>query len=104
MLTFGEIKDSVSGIAVKYPIKKLSLFGSYADGSAKDESDIDLLIEFSSPYVSLFLLCDIKNEIESKLNTVVDLIHAPIDEDSFIKIDRVIEIIVEYHISVDVTH
>jgi len=92
MLTFGEIKDSVSGIAVKYPIKKLSLFGSYADGSAKDESDIDLLIEFSSPYVSLFLLCDIKNEIESKLNTVVDLIHAPIDEDSFIKIDRVIDI------------
>jgi len=92
MLTLGEIKDSVSGIAMKYPIKKLTLFGSYADGSAREESDVDLLIEFSSPHVSLFLLCDIKNEIESKLNTVVDLIHAPIDENSFIKIDKVLDI------------
>ena len=92
MLTLAEIKDSVTGIAVKYPIKKLSLFGSYADGSAKDESDVDLLIEFSSPYVSLFMLCDVKYEIESKLNTAVDLIHAPVDENSFIKINKVLDI------------
>lgn len=92
MLTVAEIKNSITDIAVKYPIKKLSLFGSYASGNADNDSDIDMLVEFTSPNVSLFLLFDIKEEIESKLNKDVDLIHAPIDEDSLIKIKKVVDI------------
>ncbi|KPU45170.1 nucleotidyltransferase domain protein [Oxobacter pfennigii] len=92
MLTLAQIKNSVSDIAVKYPIKKISIFGSYADGSASDNSDIDMLIEFLSPNISLFILSDIKEELESKLNKEVDLIHAPIEADSLIKIDKVVDI------------
>jgi predicted nucleotidyltransferase len=92
MLTISEIKSSVKDIAIKYPIKKLSLFGSYADGNAKDDSDVDMLVEFFAPNVSLFMISNIKEEMESKLNKEVDLIHAPIEGDSLIKIDKVVDI------------
>jgi predicted nucleotidyltransferase len=92
MLTISEIRRSITDIAVRYPIKKLSIFGSYANGSANDNSDVDMLIEFLSPNVSLFMISDIKEQIESKLNKEIDLIHAPLDEDSLIKIDKVVDI------------
>ena len=40
MLTINQIKDSITEIVIKYPVKKLSLFGSYADGSASEDSDL----------------------------------------------------------------
>ncbi len=92
MLTLDDIKNAILDISKKYPIKKLSLFGSYANGSAKEDSDVDMLVEFLSPNVSLLIISDMKYEIESKLNKEVDLIHAPIDEDSLIKIDKVVDI------------
>lgn len=55
---------------------------------AKEDSDIDLLVEFLLPNVSLLTLSDMKYEIESKLNKEVDLIHALLDENSLIKIDK----------------
>ena len=92
MLTVSTIRESVQDIIVKYPIKKISLFGSYADGNSNEDSDIDLLVEFLSSNVSLVMLYNIKEEIENKLHKKVDLIHAPIDEDSLIKINKVVEI------------
>ena len=92
MLTVSNIRESVEDIVVKYPIKKISLFGSYADGNANEDSDIDLLVEFLSANVSLFMLYNIKEEIENKLHKEVDLIHAPIDENSLIKINKLVEI------------
>ncbi|MCX7883997.1 MAG: nucleotidyltransferase domain-containing protein [Caloramator sp.] len=92
MLTASNIRESINDIVKKYPIKKISLFGSYADGNADEDSDIDLLIEFTSSNVSLFMLYDIKEEIENRLHKDVDLIHAPIDENSLIKISKVIDI------------
>ncbi|MDD2574169.1 MAG: nucleotidyltransferase domain-containing protein [Bacillota bacterium] len=92
MLTSTEIRDSIIDIAEKYPIKKLSLFGSFAQGKAKNDSDIDILVEFKSKNISLIMLCKIKDEIENKLNRKIDLIHAPIEEGSLIKIDKVVDI------------
>jgi predicted nucleotidyltransferase len=92
MLTLDDIKNAIVDILAKYPIKKISLFGSYANGSATEDSDVDILVEFLSPNVSLLTIADIKYEIESKLNKEVDLIHAPIDEDSLIKIEKVVDI------------
>jgi predicted nucleotidyltransferase len=92
MLTVSNIRESVEDIIVKYPIKKISLFGSYAEGNANEDSDIDLLVEFLSANVSLFMLYNIEEEIENKLHKEVDLIHAPIDEDSLIKINKLVEI------------
>ena len=92
MLTENNIRDLIYDVITKYPIKKVSLFGSYADGTANETSDIDLLIEFLSTNVSLFMLYDIKYEMESKLKKGVDLIHAPIDNNSLIKVNKVINI------------
>ena len=68
------------------------MFGSFADGNATESSDVDLLVEFSSPNVSLFLLSEIKIELESKLHADVDLIHAPVEEGSLLEIDEVVDI------------
>lgn len=92
MLTVKNIKESVEDIIVKYPIKKISLFGSYAEGNANEHSDIDLIVEFLSENVSLIMLYNIKEEIENKLHKQVDLIHTPIDVNSLIKINKVVEI------------
>ena len=84
-MTVDNIRKALDDIILKYPIKRISLFGSYADGNANEDSDIDLLIEFISTNVSLFMLYNIKEEIQNKLNKEVDLIHAPIDRNSLIK-------------------
>lgn len=43
--TIEEIKTIITPIAVKYRIKAVFLFGSYARGTANEDSDIDLLID-----------------------------------------------------------
>jgi predicted nucleotidyltransferase len=45
LYSVSEIKDVVCGIAINYPINKVTLFGSYAKGEAREGSDIDLLID-----------------------------------------------------------
>ncbi|WP_028309759.1 nucleotidyltransferase family protein [Desulfitibacter alkalitolerans] len=92
MLTTHQIKVLVSDIIVKYPVKKLSIFGSYADGTAHENSDIDILIEFLHTNVSLIMLYDIKEELEIKLSRKVDLIHAPLDENTLIAVNKVVDI------------
>lgn len=92
MMTINEIRDSIKDIVVKYPIKKLSIFGSYVNETADNDSDIDLLVEFKSSNISLFTLYNIKSEIEEKLQKKVDLIHAPIEEEALIIIDKVVDI------------
>jgi predicted nucleotidyltransferase len=92
MLTLNDIRGSINEIVVKYPIKKLSLFGSYAEGKANEESDVDFLVEFSTPNISLFTLYIIKEELENKLHKQVDLIHSPLDEGALIVIGKVVDI------------
>ena len=68
----------------------MSLFGSYANGTADANSDVDLLVEFFSSNVSLVMLFDIKDQIEAKLSKKVDIIHAPLDEDLMINLIKLL--------------
>jgi len=43
--TIEEIKDISVPVAQRYGVKKLALFGSYARGEQKEQSDIDFLID-----------------------------------------------------------
>lgn len=54
MLTLTDITTAVKTVAEEFSIKRVMLFGSYAEGRNIAESDVDLLIEFVMPAVSLF--------------------------------------------------
>lgn len=86
LLTVDKIQQGVRKISKNYPIKKVSLFGSYADGNFDENSDVDLLVEFDVPHVSLFLLSGLRLRLQDELGKNVDLVHVPISEDSMIEI------------------
>lgn len=88
MVDLQKIKNSVSIVAKEYPIKRAELFGSYADCTNRPDSDVDLLVEFTAPQVSLLVLNNVKYRLEELLQTEVDLIHGPLEEGSMIEIDR----------------
>ncbi len=92
MLTIDRIKTAASRLADSYPIKKVSLFGSYAEGTADETSDVDLLVEFYTPSVSLFTLSDIKSAMEDELRKDVDIVHAPVLNESLLKLNKVIHL------------
>jgi predicted nucleotidyltransferase len=95
VVTISEIREAISDIVSKYPIKRISLFGSYASGTANHDSDIDLLVEFFHSNISLITLSSIKCEIEDRLNKKIDLIHYPVDDSAFINIDKVVDIYIQ---------
>ncbi|MCM1134171.1 MAG: nucleotidyltransferase domain-containing protein [Clostridium sp.] len=68
-----EIQKSVVPIARFYGVKRLYLFGSYAKGTANEESDVDLLIEKGKP-MSLLKLSGMRQKVQEALNISVDLI------------------------------
>ena len=87
-----KIEDAVKAVAKKYDVRKVSLFGSYAEGYDTNDSDIDLLIEFGQDVVSLLHLINLKYDLEDMLGISVDVIHAPIPADALIRPEKVIEI------------
>lgn len=92
MLNIEQIISAVASTAKDFQIKTITLFGSYADGSNTPDSDVDLLIEFFSPAVSLLTLAAVKNRIEDILQTEVDIIRAPLPENSLIEIGKAVQI------------
>lgn len=78
-------------VAVEYPIKKVTLFGSRAEGTDHANSDVDLIMEFSSP-ISLLTLSAIKLKLEEILHVKVDIIHGPIEETDLLEIGKVVEL------------
>ena len=92
MLSHEIIKDKINMLAPMYPLKKVSYFGSYALGTQTEASDLDVLVEFTMPNVSLLTLADLKNRLEDELNVPVDVIHYPIPKDSFINIENAVPV------------
>lgn len=43
------IRNVVQGLKSTYALRVVSIFGSYAEGSATVNSDLDLLVEFEHP-------------------------------------------------------
>ncbi|MBR3554347.1 MAG: nucleotidyltransferase domain-containing protein [Oscillospiraceae bacterium] len=88
MLTIGQIAEGVQAASLEYPLHKVELFGSYASGNNTPQSDVDLLVEFSRPRVSLLTLASLKLRLEELLGTSVDIVHGPLREDSILETDR----------------
>ena len=92
MLTTEKIKKTIESIAPKYGIKKVTLFGSRATKNFRENSDVDLIVEFETISVSLFTLAGLMNELEEKFGVSVDIIHGPLKKDSMLEIEQEIEI------------
>jgi len=89
ILTINEIKSIVEMVARKHGLKKVILFGSYADGTQTAESDLDFLIEFiDDEKVSLFEIFDVRHDFEDMTSKSIDVVTLPILEDSFLEIGK----------------
>lgn len=82
--TIEEISDVVCEIALRYGVKRVSLFGSYARGEARQDSDIDLHIDRGC-IRGLFQLSGFHLDIEDKLKTHVDVLTTESLDDKFLK-------------------
>ncbi|MCL2360952.1 MAG: nucleotidyltransferase domain-containing protein [Defluviitaleaceae bacterium] len=69
----GEIIELTKPIFSRYAITRADIFGSYAQDTATPDSDIDFVVEFSN-VPSLFLLGQLKEDLELTLNKQCDLV------------------------------
>ena len=92
MLSIEQIKNATKKVAPHYSVNRVLLFGSYANGSADDQSDVDVLVEFSTNPISLFELAGFNQELRDELNTPVDTVKLPLKSDSFIDMTKVVSL------------
>lgn len=70
-----KIKEAVEKDPLKESIQKVSLFGSFIHGDFKDDSDVDVLIEFTPmARIGFFKLAQIKRNMEGIVNREIDLL------------------------------
>lgn len=87
------IKEKVLLVVKEYPVRRVVLFGSRAEETNQENSDVDLIMEFYEP-ISLFTLSDIRLRLEEILVLEVDIIHGPIREGDLIEVGKEIELYV----------
>lgn len=71
-LTLDQIKKKAVPVLQSAGIKRSSLFGSYVRGDQRNDSDIDILVEFPKG-TSLFDVVDLQDKLEEVLGKKVDL-------------------------------
>ena len=81
MLDIATISESVNNAAHEFPIKRVDLFGSYAE---------ERQTEFTSIAVSLLLLASLRDRLEKDLGTSVDIVHAPIPDGSILDVGKTV--------------
>ena len=79
--TIDEISSRIRPVAEKYHLKAVYLFGSYARGEARDDSDVDLLVDLSGADLSgFFAIGGLYNDLEAALQKEVDLITTDLED------------------------
>ena len=66
------LRNAMPSIQKRWPVVRLSLFGSVARGEQTSKSDVDLLVELSAPMGWDFF--DLTDEVERLLGSKVDLV------------------------------
>lgn len=73
--TLSEIKQKVAPLIKKYHIPAFYLFGSYARGTARDDSDLDFIVDTTGTGLkSLLSLGALYNDLEDVFQKRIDLI------------------------------
>lgn len=68
-----EIESKAAPVLRRYRVTRAAIFGSYARGEERENSDIDMLIEFEGDR-SLLDLAGLKIELEEVLGREVDVL------------------------------
>ena len=69
-----EIKKKIEPVLKKYPISYAGVFGSFARGDEKSQSDLDVMIRLKpESHFSLFDLIGMERELARKIGRKVDL-------------------------------
>lgn len=68
-----DLKQKILPILQKYGVRRAGLFGSLVRGEAREDSDVDLLVELPEE-ASLFDLVGLKLEMEESLRRKVDVL------------------------------
>ncbi len=66
------IREKIAPTLAQYGVTYAGVFGSFARGTATEESDIDLLIELTEP-IGVFRLVGLKYALEAILGRSVDI-------------------------------
>ena len=90
MLTHQQICQAINSVAKDYSLTRAFYFGSYAEGKATENSDLDLLVEFARPSIPVWDLSGLKLDLQDILNTKVDIVHAPIPKDSILEVNKTV--------------
>ena len=70
-----KLLKAIEHSSYKKDVRLMSLFGSYVNGSPKDDSDVDVLVQFSDDAViGLFEYARIQRELSMALGLKVDLV------------------------------
>jgi hypothetical protein len=76
MPTLAEILETLREqhalLSQRYPLHRLALFGSWARGEAREDSDVDVLVEVD-PSIGLRFV-ELGDELEAALGRPVDLV------------------------------
>ena len=81
--TIEEIKRIITPIAIAHGVESVSLFGSYSQGRASADSDVDLKIE-KGALKSLFQICGFRLAVEDALRLPVDLVTSEASDHGFL--------------------
>ena len=70
-----EIANRVLPVARRYGLRSVYVFGSYARGQAREDSDIDLLVDTTGTNLNSLLslgklYCDLEEELEKKIDLI----------------------------------
>ena len=69
------LKKHEKELKEKYGIKEIGIFGSYLRGEVKEESDLDILVEFKpDAKISLLEFVELENYLSDLLGVKVDLV------------------------------
>ena len=57
----------------KYGVKEIGIFGSFVRGEAKEDSDVDILVEFEKP-IGFFKFLELEEYLSNLIGKKVDLV------------------------------
>ena len=85
------IREAVCACMRDYPVTRAVLFGSRAAGTNRENSDVDLILEFSAP-VTLLTISAIRCRLEEVLGLDVDIVHGPVRKSDLIEVGKAVEL------------